>query len=551
METKVQFNVLEAIENVYKFSQDSQLRPALFETLNEDLKLLTNYLQLNEIQTVLFANAFIISYDEATLQAVFKYLGFPDYKLIFYLDDINILFKKQLLIKDRRFNKKRMDYEIKKSVSYAITHNIDLINDRKEKPNLIQVLDEFDKYSDQLDNESIERFEFEEHINSLPKEYPHIQLFNEMEQWKLDSFEKFFLLDTIWDAVSNGDNDFNTAVQRTIDDFYNDDKGTSMLFINRIIDGKTKLTKLNLIELSKETYRNRTKAKLSKNMLKFLKEKENIKLEFFEEGNKKLIQAKSIKTKELFYNENEIQSIDILKNTLAETKFKQLQKRLKTKAMPLGITVLLHGEPGTGKTESVYQLAKSSGRNIFKVDISETKSMWFGESQKLVKKIFTDYQEFKETEKKCPILLFNEADAIIGKRKSAGSSNVADTENAIQNILLEELENFDGILFATTNLVENLDSAFERRFLYKINFEKPEPEVASQIWKSKMPFLSEEESFELSSQFSFSGGEMENIARKILMDEVLNNISPNFFQVQEYCKSEKWSERKTRSKIGF
>ena len=75
-----------------------------------------------------------------------------------------------------------------------------------------------------------------------------------------------------------------------------------------------------------------------------------------------------------------------------DDKFKKMQLRLKEKSMPIGITAILHGVPGTGKTESVYQLAKESGRNIFKVDISETKSMWFGESQKLVKKIFTEYE---------------------------------------------------------------------------------------------------------------------------------------------------------------
>jgi SpoVK/Ycf46/Vps4 family AAA+-type ATPase len=78
--------------------------------------------------------------------------------------------------------------------------------------------------------------------------------------------------------------------------------------------------------------------------------------------------------------------------------------------------------------------------------------------------LLIDFTNFKKTQKACPILLFNEADAIIGKRKSTDSSSVADSENAIQNVLLEELENFDGILFATSNLVANLDSAFERRF---------------------------------------------------------------------------------------
>jgi len=548
METKIQFNVLETIENLYKSSKNSKLNTEFFKKANDDLEKLSAYFHLNETQTVLFANAFILSFERSAMSSVFKHLGFPEYKIMFFMDDINVLFQKKMLKKDRHFREKEMDYEIDKDISYAISQNLSIYEQNPEKKNLIQILEEFDKYSDQFDDNSITKREFRLYIHNLHSEYPHIKFFQEMEKWKLDDFEKFFLLDTVWDAVSQGDNDFNTRVMSTVEDYYKD-KGASLMFLNMILDGQTKLTQHNLIEFSKENYRNRISAKLSKNLLKFLREKENIQVEFFEEENQQLIQAKSIKRKELIYNEKEIQSIEIVKTAISEIKFRRLQKRLKSKAMPLGITILLHGEPGTGKTETVYQLAKFSGRNIFKVDISETKSMWFGESQKLVKKIFTDYREFKETEKKCPILLFNEADAVIGKRKAAGSSNVADTENAIQNILLEELENFDGILFATTNLIGNLDSAFERRFLYKINFEKPETRVASKIWQSKMPFLSEEESMKLASQFNFSGGEIENIARKILMDEVLNNISPNFIQTKKHCQSEKWSEG--TQKIGF
>src|SRR5690606_33204769 len=329
------------------------------------------------------------------------------------------------LKKDRHFREKEMDYEIDKDISYAISQNLSIYEQNPEKKNLIQILEEFDKYSDQFDDNSITKREFRLYIHNLHSEYPHIKFFQEMEKWKLDDFEKFFLLDTVWDAVSQGDNDFNTRVMSTVEDYYKD-KGASLMFLNMILDGQTKLTQHNLIEFSKENYRNRISAKLSKNLLKFLREKENIQVEFFEEENQQLIQAKSIKRKELIYNEKEIQSIEIVKTAISEIKFRRLQKRLKSKAMPLGITILLHGEPGTGKTETVYQLAKFSGRNIVKVDISETKSMWCGESQKLVKKIFTDYREFKETEKKCPILLFNEADAVIGKRKAAGSSNVAD-----------------------------------------------------------------------------------------------------------------------------
>src|SRR5690606_29460031 len=103
-------------------------------------------------------------------------------------------------------------------------------------------------------------------------------------------------------------------------------------------------------------------------------------------------------------------------------------------------------------------------------------------------------------EEHAPILFFNEADALISKRKDVGISATGETENRIQNILLEELENFRGILIATTNLVNNLDSAFDRRFLFKVEFQQPDLEVRSKIWKQKLPHLSSEDSSLLASQ---------------------------------------------------
>jgi SpoVK/Ycf46/Vps4 family AAA+-type ATPase len=215
------------------------------------------------------------------------------------------------------------------------------------------------------------------------------------------------------------------------------------------------------------------------------------------------------------------------------------------------MVVLLHGLPGTGKTETVYQLAKQTQRNIYKVDISETKSMWFGESQKLIKKVFNDYHQMMKTESDCPILLFNEADGIISKRKELGNSNTAETENAIQNIILEEMENFEGILFATTNLVKNMDAAFERRFLFKLQFDQPSLENAAKIWKNKLPFLTEDEARRLAERFPFSGGEIENITRKCVMNDLLTGSEIRFQQVVEFCKQEKWTDKKNVNKIGF
>lgn len=100
--------------------------------------------------------------------------------------------------------------------------------------------------------------------------------------------------------------------------------------------------------------------------------------------------------------------------------------------------------------------------------------MWVGESEKNIKGTFDDYKKKVKQLAKAPILLFNEADAIIGKRQVGAERAVEKMENSILNIILQEIEQLDGILIATTNLPENMDKAFERRFLYKIQFEKPD-----------------------------------------------------------------------------
>ena len=103
--------------------------------------------------------------------------------------------------------------------------------------------------------------------------------------------------------------------------------------------------------------------------------------------------------------------------------------------------------------------------------------MWYGESEKIVKGIFTRYKRMCKRSSVKPILLFNEADAILSKRHNMdGGRSTDQTENTIQNIILEEMEKLDGILIATTNLADNLDKAFERRFYSRSG-------LNGQLWK--------------------------------------------------------------------
>ena len=272
----------------------------------------------------------------------------------------------------------------------------------------------------------------------------------------------------------------------------------------------------------------------------------------------KLKMPSEIHAKKLFYSEENQKQIDDLTNVLTQSIYKQIQKRLCAKGMPCGISVIFHGAAGCGKTESVYQIAKKTGRAIMQVDISSTKSCWFGESGKMIKQIFTDYKDackaaLKIKGGRIPILLFNECDAVFSKRKEVTHSNTAQEENAMQNILLQEMENLEGILIATTNLVDNLDPAFERRFLFKIHFENPSVEAKKQIWKNKMKWISQVQAEDLAEHYNFSGGEIDNIVRKAEMKEIISGYRPVFSEIVDMCKVEKMDSDAARTprRMGF
>ena len=237
--------------------------------------------------------------------------------------------------------------------------------------------------------------------------------------------------------------------------------------------------------------------------------------------------------------------IDAAKTIKASSVFKTPMRNL-----------LLSGPAGTGKTESVYQIAKSTNRSIIHVDISQTKSCWFGESEKKIQDVFDNYNKLCKKlqvngKYELPILLFNEADAIIQKRTEFSGGGAEKTENAMQNILLENLEKFEGILIATTNLEINMDTAFERRFLYKIKFENPTVEAKTAIWKSKLNWISEEKANQLAKEYDFSGGEIDNIVRKAAMEEILNGSTVTINRLKELCNTEKLISSNSDKKIGF
>ena len=268
---------------------------------------------------------------------------------------------------------------------------------------------------------------------------------------------------------------------------------------------------------------------------------------------KNLLLFDTIKPKRMFYNYRETEAIRILSSLLSEENYRKIQNRFDGKGMRKGFACLFSGGPGTGKTETAFQIARETKRNIMQVDISATKSMWYGESEKKIKEVFDTYRSAVENSSIAPILLFNEADAVIGKRKEIGDGNpsIDQTENTIQNIILQEMENLSGILIATTNLTQNLDKAFDRRFLYKIVFDKPCTESRRGIWNAMFPELDNDKIADLSGRFELTGGQIENIARKIEVDAIIEGRDTSMDILVQYCKNENANSFETAKRIGF
>jgi SpoVK/Ycf46/Vps4 family AAA+-type ATPase len=236
-----------------------------------------------------------------------------------------------------------------------------------------------------------------------------------------------------------------------------------------------------------------------------------------------VINAETIGKKALFYPSKTAQQISELEDLLMPDKFVRVQQSLEAHGMRKGFACLFYGAPGTGKTETVLQVARKTGRHIMQVDMSQMRDKYVGESEKNVKQIFTSYRRLCKCCEQTPILLLNEADALLSVRLTQMRDAVDQMANTMQNIILQEIETLDGILIATTNLTQNLDAAFDRRFLYKVEFQKPTSEESCHIWQAMLPSLTEENALSLASKYDFSGGQIENIARKQLVSNILHD----------------------------
>lgn len=228
---------------------------------------------------------------------------------------------------------------------------------------------------------------------------------------------------------------------------------------------------------------------------------------------------------------------------------------IKDKKKGIEAKIIFYGVAGTGKTLTALAMAKSLKKDVLSFDCSKILSMYVGESEKNVRSIFDKYYELREQTKSEPVLLLNEADQFLSGRSTGAGTGSDKMHNQMQNIFLEQIEKFDGILIATTNLLENLDKAFSRRFNYKIEFIKPNKKQRVELWKKLLPSnLPLDEDFDINKLASheLTGGQIElvikNTAYKIAVsDEPIFTVK----DFEEQITKEQKGQFDSENKVGF
>ena len=240
------------------------------------------------------------------------------------------------------------------------------------------------------------------------------------------------------------------------------------------------------------------------------------------EENLNLLLPRKIKEVKLFYSKEKETDINTLNELLAKDSLEQFFHKMEKRNLPSCLSILLSGGPGTGKTELVLQLARKTGRPILKVDLSAIKDKWVGESEKNVRAIFRNYEKARLLQTQTPILLLNEADGLLSKRREVNSS-VDQMHNTMQAILLEQMESMKGIIIATTNMRSHFDEAFDRRFTFKLEFENPCEKARLEIINSLIPEVKEEWKKTLAVNYELSGGQWRNVVYRAFIEEAMGH----------------------------
>ena len=550
------WTIITALNRVLDVAEDSQLSDEFWEVCKNPIAYLRQELGLTNMQIVVLA-IMIEAGEPMSWKKIANYLGCTRLSIMVYSEEIEQLLAKRWITRRSVHEIGGMfeGFALAHGVVTALRHNKVFVPEKIDGLSEQQFVDKLESHIDKnMSDRNVSFLDDEEWMVQLAKANPQLPLCREVLRFD-DIHIQSLLLMIVFDYAQWEGSDGEGLTFQTIDHLYPEDyECDGMRYELR--NGSHPLIRCGYIEykcddgqVDTEQYMLTRKAKSE--LLGNYKPSHS-KCKKQQLNNRYLKSHASIKEKVLFFNASEQQQIDRLTSLLSADNLPSVQQRLEEQGMRKGFACLFYGSPGTGKTETVMQIARRTGRDLMQVDIAGLRDKFVGESEKNIKEVFARYRELCKQSEVMPILFFNEADAIINRRTENIEHSVDKMDNAMQNIILQEIEDLDGILIATTNLTSNLDRAFERRFIYKVEFHKPDTEVKARIWSSMMKDISADDARQLAAHYDFSGGQIENIALKRTVDYILSGQFASLHEIEAYCQSELLDNKKEHHRItGF
>lgn len=553
-EVRKSWNIVEALDFIVNNAKDSKLNQEFWENCAEPLDYLEKNLQLTKVQIV-FLSIMIEEGEPISWRGFGQFLNCSRLSVMTYSEEIEQLVYKGWIKRSgvRELGRNFQGFGLEYGVVTALRRNETFIPKKISGLDIQEFCDFLEYHIGQFcNNFEKDLYTEEEWLQNLCKVNNHLQICNELLKYN-DIHVLSLMLFIVYDYAQWAGSEGEGLTYGDIDNFYPNDfkvdflrkklnNGTHPLILSGLIEPKCEdgianhnrfmITRKGKEDLLAGFVPSQSRCPSSSNMKRYLKS------------------HKDIKEKTMFYNTEEQEQIQHLSEHLSQDNLPSVQQRLEEAGLRKGFACFFYGAPGTGKTESVLQIVRMTGRDIMQVDIAGMRDKYVGESEKNIKAVFQRYRDACEQSEVMPILLFNEADALINKRTENIDHSVDKMNNAMQNIILQEIEDLDGILIATTNLTSNLDNAFERRFLFKIEFHNPTNEVKAKLWHNMLSNLTDEEVNHLAKAYDFSGGQIENIARKYTIEYILSGKHASLETIEGYCKSETLYS-KTRTRIGF
>lgn len=546
-------SLLEAIDNINTklsaYVRECEDDLNLSEARGNNVEYLVKRMHLTPLQTIVFCICIEVGPCNIDFKSFARALHVSNAQALTLADTLNELVRCRLLGLTSSFGNKTSSYNISARALKTLISNEDYEAPQRTFKDTEGLLSYYHDFLNELEEEGIKQGLLLEEVEEIFRENSDLDFVKKANQYPLDSKDRLLLVEFCDKLVNEEDTELNYY---QLDDIF-PNKSDFARIKSELRSGQHVLMLCELVDFScNNGVADTNSFSLTEKARTELLASVNIQVK--EERLSGVIQAESIAAKELYYTEKVSKQVNKLHGFLDDKKYKELVERMKARFNRCGLTCLMYGGPGTGKTETVYQLARQTGRDIMAIEVPQIKSKWVGDSEKNIKAVFEKYRVMVSKAKVAPILLFNEADAIIGVRKSGAQDAVDKMENSIQNIILQEMETLNGIMIATTNLTENLDAAFERRFLYKIEFEKPDACVREHIWHAMLPELDDNECKALAEGFDFSGGQIENVARKYAIDGILDDLVQNdrLTELTTLCSEERINDSVAdRRRVGF